>query len=107
MKARADGVIVPWMRWCGVRACELRNSWLGLLNVRTTCFSNRDGSCRGSEIEPIVRLHGSSLSGSAAAPVPDAPTPVAAAPASTMPRPSKARRSSSPLPATGVIESQA
>ena len=54
VKASADGVIVPWMRWCGVRACELRNSWLGLLSVRTTCFSNRDGSCRGSEIEPIV-----------------------------------------------------
>ena len=36
---------------------------------------------------------------------PDAPKPVAAAPASKMPRPSRARRSSSPLPATGVSES--
>src|SRR5262249_42808256 len=99
-KCSADGVMVPLMRWCGVRPCELRNSWLGLLSVRTTCFSNRDGSCRGGTIEPITRLHGSSLSGSAAALASVAPAPVAAAPANKTPRPRRARRSNSPLPAT-------
>src|SRR5262249_21600427 len=81
--------------------CELRNSLLGLLRVRTTSFSNRDGTWYAGTTEPISRLQGSSLSGSAAAPVSKAPTPVVVAPANMMPRPSSARRSSSPLPATG------
>ena len=67
LKCMLFGVIVPFSRWCGVRACELRSSLLGLLSVRTTCFSNRDGVCRGGVTAPISRLHGSSLSGSAAA----------------------------------------
>src|SRR5262245_19222895 len=45
-------------------------------------------------------LHGSTGRGSAAAPVSEPPTPVAAAPASITPRPSSARRSMRPLPAT-------
>src|ERR1051325_4653689 len=51
-----------------------------------------------------MRLHGASASGSAAAPfnAPAAPTPIA--PATMMPRPSNARRSSRPLPATSTIE---
>src|SRR5262249_33498157 len=36
VKKRPLGVIVPCSRWCGVRACELRNSLLGLLRVRIT-----------------------------------------------------------------------
>src|SRR6202021_1010095 len=55
--------------------------------------------------EPTSRLHGPSLSGpstsgSAAAPVSDPAPPALSAPASTTPRPSSARRSISPLPAT-------
>src|SRR5262244_3312837 len=38
------GVIVPLSRWCGVRACWVRGSPLGLLSVRATFFSNRDGT---------------------------------------------------------------
>ena len=38
------GVIVPFSRWCGVRACEVRGSPWGLLSVRATGFSNRDGT---------------------------------------------------------------
>src|SRR5262249_52906688 len=53
-------------------------------------------------IEPNSRLHASSLSGSAAAPVTAPPTP--AAPASAMPWPSRARRLTSPLPATKSCE---
>src|SRR5271167_4865471 len=45
-------------------------------------------------------LQGSTGRGSAAAPVSELPTPVAAAPAISMPRPSRARRSTRPLPAT-------
>jgi len=37
LKCMLFGVIVPFSRWCGVRACELRSSLLGLLSVRTTC----------------------------------------------------------------------
>src|ERR1700736_5031034 len=48
---------------------------------------------------PGARLQGSTGSGSAAAAVNAAPTPVPAAPAKSSPRPSKARRSSRPLPA--------
>src|ERR1700745_1753635 len=49
---------------------------------------------------PGSMLQGSTASGSAAAPVSELPTPVAAAPAISMPRPSSARRSRRPLPAT-------
>src|SRR5690348_13590926 len=51
-----------------------------------------------------MRLHGASANGSAAAPfsAPAAPTPIA--PATMMPRPSSARRSSRPFPATSRIE---
>ena len=42
------------------------------------------------------------MSGSAAALLSDVPTAVVAAPANAMPWPSKARRSTSPLPATGA-----
>jgi len=44
VKCRPFGVIVPLSRWCGVRACEVRGSLFGLLSVRTTFFSNRDGA---------------------------------------------------------------
>ena len=43
-KCRPLGVIVPLSRWCGVRACWVRGSPLGLLSVRATFFSNRDGA---------------------------------------------------------------
>jgi len=29
LKCMLFGVIVPFSRWCGVRACELRSSLLG------------------------------------------------------------------------------
>jgi hypothetical protein len=54
---------------------------------------------------PISRLHGSTGSGSAAAPVNEVVTPVVVAPAIRMPRPSSARRSMRPLPATSCVES--
>src|SRR5262245_33933718 len=96
------GVTVPFSRWCGVRACELRNSPLGLLSERVTFFSNCEGVCRAGVTAPNCRLHFSSLSGSAAALV--MPTPVPTAPAIAMPCPSKARRLISPLPATDSSE---
>src|SRR5438270_5562362 len=99
VKCRLLGVTVPLSRWCGVRACELRNSLLGLLSVRTTFFSNRDGVCSTGVAAPFSRLHGASLSGSAAALV--SPAPADTAPANTTPPRSNARRSSRPLPATG------
>src|SRR6266568_9102445 len=49
---------------------------------------------------PTSLLHGPSTSGSAAAPASEPPTPVPIVPANMMPRPSSARRSSRPLPAT-------
>src|SRR5260370_39013466 len=49
---------------------------------------------------PASRLHGPSVSGSAAAPTSDPAVPAPIAPASTTPRPSSARRSIRPLPAT-------
>jgi hypothetical protein len=67
-----------------------------LLSVRTTFFSNRDGTWIDGTIAPISSLHGSFLSGSAAAPVSKAPTPVVVAPVNMMPRPSSMRRSSRP-----------
>src|SRR5262249_29171621 len=73
----------------------------GLLSARTTLFSKRDGVCSAGVVSPNARLHGSSLSGSAAAPVaPLTPT----APASAMPCPSRARRLIRPLPATAAGE---
>src|SRR5215472_9599046 len=75
-KCRPFGVTVPPSRWCGVRACELRNSPCGLLSERATSFSYFDAVCTGGMIEPNSRLHCSSLSASAAAPV--------AVPAATM-----------------------
>ena len=103
VKCRPFGVMMPLSRWCGVRARELRGSFFGLSTVRTTAFSNRDGVWYGGMASPTSRLHGPSLSGSAAAPVaaPTAPAPMA--PASMTPRPSSARRSSRPLPATCSI----
>src|ERR1019366_3976712 len=101
-KWRPFGVMVPPSRWCGVRACELRNSPFGLLSERTTSFSNGDALCRGGLMEPNSRLHGGSLSGSAAAPVNVPATPMA--PATAMPCPSNARRLIRPLPATGSSE---
>src|ERR1700719_260361 len=91
-------VTVPPIKWCGVRACELRNSPLGLLSARTTSFSNGDGVCTGGVIWPNSRLHGASTSGSAAALVmaPAVPT----APAMAKPLPNNARRLIRPLPAT-------
>src|ERR1700674_3887908 len=101
-KWRPFGVMVPPSRWCGVRACELRNSPFGLLNERTTSFSYGDAVCIGGGIEPTSRLHCGSLSGSAAAPV---MVPAALiAPAIAIPCPSKARRLIKPLPATGSCE---
>src|SRR5215813_6948842 len=101
-KCTPFGVTVPLSRWCGVRAWELRNSPCGLLSVRATFFSYFDAVCTDGMIEPNSRLHRSSLSGSAAAPVtaPAAPT----APATAIPLPSKARRSIRPLPATKSSE---
>src|ERR1700694_2538029 len=52
---------------------------------------------------PGARLQGSTGSGSAPAAVSEAPTPVPAAPAKSSPRPSKARRSSRPLPAASGV----
>src|SRR3954471_331752 len=101
-KCRLFGVIVPLSRWCGVRACELRNSPFGLLSGRVTSFSNRDGTCRAGVFPPNSRLHASSLMGSAAAPVAAPAVPMA--PASAMPWPSRARRLIRPLPATGSSE---
>src|SRR5215470_10437552 len=68
-KCRPFGVTVPPSRWCGVRACELRNSPCGLLSERATSFSYFEAVCTGGMIEPNSRLHCSSLSGSAPAPV--------------------------------------
>jgi hypothetical protein len=59
------------MRRARVRVAEFA---AGLLSVRTTSFSNRDGICRGGMIDPNSRLHGSSLSGSAAVMVGSDPT---------------------------------
>src|ERR1700730_12332045 len=97
-KCRPFGVMVPLSSWWGVRACELRNSPCGLLSERATSFSYFDAICTGGMIEPNSRLHCSSLSGSAAAPVMVPAAPMA--PATAMPFPSKARRSIRPLPAT-------
>src|SRR5215469_15522037 len=101
-KWRPFGVMVPPSRWCGVRACELRNSPLGLLSERTTCFSYGDAICTGGKVEPNCKLHSGSLSGSAAAPVMVPAVPIA--PAIAIPCPSSARRSIKPLPATGSCE---
>src|SRR5262249_49180453 len=54
-------------------------------------------------VAPGSRLHGASDRGSAAAPVSEPTAPVLIAPAKTSPRPSSARRSSRPLPATALI----
>src|ERR1700730_2786610 len=97
-KCKPFGVMVPLSSWWGVRACELRNSPCGLLSERATSFSYFDAVCTGGMIEPNSRLHCSSLSGSAAAPVMVPAAPMA--PATAMPFPSKARRSIRPLPAT-------
>src|SRR3984957_13329312 len=97
-KCSPFGVTVPLISWCGVRACELRNSPLGLLSARVTSFSNGDGVCTGGVIWPNSRLHGSSMSGSAAAPVTAPPVPTA--PAMANPLPNNARRLIRPLPAT-------
>jgi hypothetical protein len=43
VKCNPFGVMLPASKWWGVRACEVRGSPLGLLSVRTTFFSNRDG----------------------------------------------------------------
>ena len=82
VKCSGFGVIAPLSSWYGVRACEVRNSLFGLLSARTTSFSKRDGVCSGGVVSPNAWLHGSSLSGSAAAPVAPA---MPAAPASAMP----------------------
>src|SRR5262252_547673 len=52
-------------------------------------------------VMPGARLHGSSVRGSAAAPVREVVTPTPIAPANSALPPSSLRRSSSPLPATG------
>src|SRR5215471_9945772 len=91
--------MVPPSRWCGVRACELRNSPFGLLSERTTCFSYGDAICTGGKVEPNCKLHSGSLSGSAAAPVMF--PAVLIAPAIAIPCPSSTRRLIKPLPATG------
>src|SRR6516165_4303577 len=54
---------------------------------------------------PISLLHGPSTSGSAAAPVIAPAVPAPTAPASNTPRPSRARRSKRPLPATRGTDS--
>src|SRR6266851_5608574 len=54
-------------------------------------------------VMPGSRLHGASVKGSAAAPVTEPKAPVLTAPAKTTPRPSSARRSSRPLPATASM----
>src|ERR1700687_2540997 len=54
---------------------------------------------------PGSRLQGSSVSGSAAALAIVDPTSIPSAPAKIAPRPSRARRSMRPLPATGSSES--
>src|SRR4029077_20224377 len=94
--------MVPPSRWCGVRACELRNSPFGLLSERTTSFSYGDAICTGGKVEPNSKLHCGSLSGSAAAPgmVPA----VLIAPAIAIPCPSRARRLIKTLPATSSCE---
>ena len=52
-KCSEFGVMVPLISWCGVRACELRNSPFGLLSARTTFFSKRDGVCNGGVTSPM------------------------------------------------------
>ena len=46
-KCSPFGVTVPPSSWCGVRACEVRNSPFGLLSARTTFFSNGEGVWTG------------------------------------------------------------
>src|SRR6476660_5326244 len=101
-KWRPFGVMVPPSRWCGVRACELRNSPFGLLSKRTTCFSYGDAICTGGKVEPNCKLHSGSVSGSAAAPV-MVPAGLIA-PAIAIPCLSSTRRLIKPLPATGSCE---
>jgi hypothetical protein len=45
VKCSEFGVMVPLSAWCGVRACWVRGSPLGLLKARTTSFSYFDGVC--------------------------------------------------------------
>src|SRR4051812_22770022 len=94
VKCRPFGVAVPWSRWCGVRACDVRGSPFGLLSVRTAAFSNFDGVPYAGTSSPGSLLHGASASGSARA------YPVIAAASAAPPR-RNARRSSNPFPATG------
>lgn len=43
-KCRPFGVVMPCSRWCGVRACCVRGSPLGLLSVRAAALSNLEGT---------------------------------------------------------------
>jgi hypothetical protein len=43
-KCSPFGVMLPCSNWCGVRACCVRGSASGLLKVRTTAFSKREGA---------------------------------------------------------------
>ena len=99
VKCSGFGVMVPLSICNGARACWVRGSPFGLLSVRTTAASNRDGFCSTGVTSPGDRLQSGSVSGSAAAPVSAAPLP--SAPANIAPPPSSARRCSKPLPATG------
>ena len=67
VKCNPFGVMVPLMRWCGVRACEVRGSPLGLLSVRAIFSSKRERCWYGRLSPPGPRLQGSSASGAAAA----------------------------------------
>ena len=71
VKCSAFGVIDPLSDWCGVRACWVLASPLGLLRMRTTFFSYFDGVCSTGVISPGSRPHSGSVSGSAAALVSD------------------------------------
>src|SRR5262249_44181025 len=88
--------MVPPRRWCGVRACEFRNSPFGLLSERTTSFSYGDAICSGGKVEPNCKLHCGSLSGSAAGAV--AVPAVGMGAAMAIPCPRNARRLDKPVP---------
>src|SRR5262252_10205351 len=74
-KCKPFGVIVPLRRWCGVRAALGRGSRFGLVRVRTTFASYRDGCPYGGMEMPGARLQGLFARGSAAAPANEEGTP--------------------------------
>ena len=79
VKCSEFGVTVPLSFCSGARACWVRASPFGLLKVRTTPDSKRDGFCSTGVTSPGYMLHSGSVSGSAAAPVSEAPVPSAPA----------------------------